>query len=112
MEGLDKPERGLISPPAWGWPATLAHFAPLWEDFPTRVGMARQAGHIVTETQRFPHPRGDGPTTVMITASSSPISPPAWGWPGHRSSQRRKRHDFPTRVGMARDERQRRERLS
>ncbi len=30
-----------ISPPAWGWP-DMRHGLPLhWQDFPTRVGMAR-----------------------------------------------------------------------
>ena len=31
-----------ISPPAWGWPGYLRELGLLRQDFPTRVGMARE----------------------------------------------------------------------
>ena len=35
-----------ISPPAWGWPDTGEKVSCLGRDFPTRVGMARDAMHF------------------------------------------------------------------
>ena len=90
-----------ISPPAWGWPDTCT-FVPGWQgDFPTRVGMARWDFLPRRRQTGFPHPRGDGPWVSGTTATRTPISPPAWGWPGGPRLIHGFRSDFPTRVGMA-----------
>ena len=52
----------LISPPAWGWPVSAENTADIFQDFPTRVGMARSEIISATKRNRFPHPRGDGPS--------------------------------------------------
>ena len=71
-----------ISPPAWGWPAKTQSLSNFYEDFPTRVGMARRGLRPKTNSSRFPHPRGDGPCNFEPVGSPRGISPPAWGWPG------------------------------
>ncbi len=93
----------VISPPAWGWPAQSPDIKAALGDFPTRVGMARRAATACSMCHRFPHPRGDGPATIINAARAVAISPPAWGWPVLRKSEEPHSSDFPTRVGMAPD---------
>ncbi len=92
----------LISPHAWGWPAHANAAFTLEADFPTRVGMARAAEVPPPTNEGFPHTRGDGPMSAFIAKSSVSISPHAWGWPERLREQIHCKHDFPTRVGMAR----------
>ncbi len=73
-------------------------------DFPTRVGMARLPGCQRSHCQRFPHPRGDGPGLIYYSTTDEEISPPAWGWPGETRAFQKAQSDFPTRVGMARQQ--------
>ena len=91
-----------ISPPAWGWPAFDGIEEEVGDDFPTRVGMARNSTSANSGYWRFPHPRGDGPPTPWSARCSRLISPPAWGWPGRSRRPAGPLPDFPTRVGMAR----------
>ncbi len=72
---------GRISPPTWGWPAVFSFAAPHQLDFPTHVGMARLRTNTTTRRTRFPHPRGDGPKSILRTHKAMRISPPTWGWP-------------------------------
>ena len=91
-----------ISPPAWGWPAAAETNRQQEEDFPTRVGMARQIHSSRPRQVRFPHPRGDGPLYEPLWENTLKISPPAWGWPVMTVTTTTRNRDFPTRVGMAR----------
>ncbi len=91
-----------ISPPAWGWPGSVAHQERLRHDFPTRVGMARHHAHVRAPDRGFPHPRGDGPPPTSPSSQAHSISPPAWGWPVTTARLLPLQPDFPTRVGMAR----------
>ncbi len=91
-----------ISPPAWGWPLYACIQAWDAEDFPTRVGMARNQIRQRQGNRRFPHPRGDGPGFLDRLATGGEISPPAWGWPDGGHALALAIDDFPTRVGMAR----------
>ena len=92
----------LISPPAWGWPGTARRSNRPQRDFPTRVGMARLIVPTTPSFQRFPHPRGDGPSGLCGGRGFRKISPPAWGWPDVLDPVACPVRDFPTRVGMAR----------
>ena len=92
-----------ISPPAWGWPGIANRHRNARNDFPTRVGMARADEAQTGDAPGFPHPRGDGPIAIPLSARLEQISPPAWGWPGDRRRKVRSPKDFPTRVGMARN---------
>ncbi len=94
----------LISPPAWGWPAEVLDHSRPCRDFPTRVGMARRRQALQSPRHRFPHPRGDGPLPHWGTAPLFGISPPAWGWPAAALGDCTVVWDFPTRVGMARED--------
>ena len=91
-----------ISPPAWGWPAVRYAADGQPSDFPTRVGMAREASCVLLGPRRFPHPRGDGPPLGNRQERGPRISPPAWGWPVVMLAPPGNASDFPTRVGMAR----------
>ena len=91
-----------ISPPAWGWPDSEQASQASDPDFPTRVGMAQLDPPTWLPNKRFPHPRGDGPSTSSVSGTSTTISPPAWGWPDARAFVKHFGLDFPTRVGMAR----------
>ena len=92
----------MFSPPAWGWPALVFVLRFPAEVFPTRVGMARQYQIEAWIEERFPHPRGDGPSGIRLCPRPRTFSPPAWGWPARRQSTTPRDSVFPTRVGMAR----------
>ncbi len=96
-----------FSPPAWGWPGERVDRRESPAVFPTRVGMARSHPRRLPSRPCFPHPRGDGPSSRLRTTHPLAFSPPAWGWPGQRLPQRHHHLVFPTRVGMARQHRQR-----
>ena len=51
------------------------------QDFPTRVGMARDIAALMILVKRFPHTRGDGPARRGGARQRRLISPHAWGWP-------------------------------
>ena len=70
-----------ISPPTWRWPAFRSSEFQHINDFPTHVGMARNAKPTAGRTSRFPHPRGDGPRDMCGNRICILISPPTWGWP-------------------------------
>ena len=53
----------VFSPPAWGWPAIRVIGWHGNHVFPTRVGMARRRVVCWRPFPRFPHPRGDGPSS-------------------------------------------------
>ena len=91
-----------ISPPTWGWPGYVVYRQHHRSDFPTHVGMARAASRTSAAPRRFPHPRGDGPSSRTRLHAWRPISPPTWGWPVHALARFRQASDFPTHVGMAR----------
>ena len=92
----------LISPPTWGWPGGATGQVKGSDDFPTHVGMARGQVRLHQVQERFPHPRGDGPSFSAISNANFAISPPTWGWPEIHSSISAELADFPTHVGMAR----------
>ncbi len=92
----------LMSPPAWGWPARRDDSLRVRSDVPTRVGMARDHRRRCHQCPGCPHPRGDGPAKTINSSARTPMSPPAWGWPGAVANQPRRIPDVPTRVGMAR----------
>ena len=91
-----------FSPPAWGWPASLSSSLDSGLVFPTRVGMARTRRQASSSHNRFPHPRGDGPSSSHSPDPYSRFSPPAWGWPAGCAGGCGCGSVFPTRVGMAR----------
>ncbi len=93
---------GRFSPPAWGWSELLHPRPDLLHVFPTRVGMVRRACSPHPPANRFPHPRGDGPLRRARDLTSTPFSPPAWGWSGSAFGSNVGSFVFPTRVGMVR----------
>ncbi len=92
----------LFSPPAWGWSGVDAAVERFVSVFPTRVGMVRHTRNNTTRSTGFPHPRGDGPSTVGPASGSRWFSPPAWGWSEPVFVALRVEEVFPTRVGMVR----------
>ena len=94
--------RAWFSPPAWGWSADLLCALALSSVFPTRVGMVRSFGCSGPGWSRFPHPRGDGPSSEPTSQLHVGFSPPAWGWSVAHHGPRHARAVFPTRVGMVR----------
>src|SRR5437660_9178994 len=51
------------SPQAWGWSVVGLPLSLRERVFPTRVGMVRWLNSVTKRASRFPHTRGDGPTT-------------------------------------------------
>ncbi len=96
-----------ISPRAWGWPVGREQRAGRFDDFPTRVGMARADRRASRQRTGFPHARGDGPDFPGNDLADVGISPRAWGWPEPEEIISLPSIDFPTRVGMARTRRKR-----
>ena len=115
---------GLNSPRAWGWTeGSAVRFQPAVE-FPTRVGMDRLTGTRTCPHWRIPHARGDGPAIHRELDAARANSPRAWGWTGYienladfdANSPRAwgwtelgplyilRRSEFPTRVGMDRQQ--------
>ncbi len=62
--------------------------------------MVRRFGRFNPSRSRSPHPRGDGPPDSRRLRDLSEFSPPAWGWSGANSHERRAGVVLPTRVGM------------
>ncbi len=56
-----------FSPPAWGWSDVVDKLAEIRAVLPTRVGMVRCPFKIAEFFMGSPHPRGDGPTTVVTS---------------------------------------------
>src|ERR1035438_176088 len=77
--------------------------------FPTRVGMVRHISSMSFCAACIPHPRGDGPVVVVFTTDDAKYSPPAWGWSATPRTVRCVEKVFPTRVGMVRGARRRRD---
>ena len=71
-------------------------------DVPTHVGMARAASTCGIRPMGCPHPRGDGPTVILMQELRLQMSPPTWGWPADAWQSRGGGFDVPTHVGMAR----------
>ena len=101
-----RPCTTLISPPAWGWPAVRGVAEACEHDFPTCVGMARGQCNRCCGRKGFPHLRGDGPHLIYFPRRCRGISPQAWGWPDYLVLFRSGGFDFPTCVGMAREQHQ------
>ncbi len=94
---------GTFSPPAWGWsdlPIVGTSKIPV---LPTRVGMVRLDYDCRSQPVSSPHPRGDGPTTVLLLHRVPKFSPPAWGWSDRPRAQIAPQSVLPTRVGMVRN---------
>ena len=70
------------SPRAWGWTVGRVALQGAGEEIPTRVGMDRAMDTRVSASQRNPHARGDGPSTMSNASSTASKSPRAWGWTG------------------------------
>ncbi len=69
-----------VSPPTRGWtPLDLAAaFGAV--GFPAHAGMDPACMSSCTVADRFPRPRGDGPSTSTNVPSSGGVSPPTRGW--------------------------------
>ena len=52
-----------VSPPTRGWTVIIAVALPLFKGFPAHAGMDRRLLRHAKPLQRFPRPRGDGPST-------------------------------------------------
>ena len=52
---------------------------PVYEVFPTHVGMIRQLPALDDHTLRVPHARGDDPNSLYITNVYYKCSPRTWG---------------------------------
>ncbi len=94
--------RSQFSPPAWGW----SGFASADPDYqlvlPTRVGMVRAERLVSSLRKSSPHPRGDGPTSALVSPADEMFSPPAWGWSATNDGEPIQPAVLPTRVGMVR----------
>ena len=62
--------------------------------------MVRPLGSWAADSNRFPHTRGDGPTTNAARIALKKFSPHAWGWSGVALDAVGADGVFPTRVGM------------
>ncbi len=91
-----------FSPPTRGWPDRPGTLPGPPRVFPAHAGMARVSVSGIRIGQRFPRPRGDGPTGAIPVSTQSRFSPPTRGWPGRRPLERAQRHVFPAHAGMAR----------
>ncbi len=92
-----------FSPPAWGWSVPSPTWTRWTDVLPTRVGMVRQLVLVCVSGHGSPHPRGDGPTRVVIANLRAGFSPPAWGWSADAKAAELLAAVLPTRVGMVRD---------
>ena len=61
----------------------------------------RKSGWLKWAT-RFPHTRGDGPVSVIVSHRRIQFSPHAWGWSDGTIRMLHTQVVFPTRVGMVR----------
>src|ERR1039458_6475274 len=93
---------GPCSPPAWGWCKIACRCSSLKSVLPTRVGMVRDWRGLVPAIRGAPHPRGDGPFTVLSVSGTWECSPPAWGWSDLATKHVQSLCVLPTRVGMVR----------
>src|SRR6266700_999275 len=62
--------------------------------------MVPELDESLKPTDRFPRPRGDGPSTPTASHLWSPVSPPARGWSVHMTSADHCAEGFPARAGM------------
>ena len=90
------------SPRLWGWPDVGPVVLGVQVEFPTPVGMARDAGRGAGNRPRVPHACGDGPAAHRGGPGRIGSSPRLWGWPGGCPNFGRHGREFPTPVGMAR----------
>ncbi len=91
-----------FSPPAWGWSGCGDRVFRLQTVLPTRVGMVRPTFGLSLMLACSPHPRGDGPPTLLNIWRLTSFSPPAWGWSVSFCGVRGCLEVLPTRVGMVR----------
>src|SRR5260221_14792265 len=92
----------VFSPHTWGWSDFPAVISSRKVVLPTHVGMVRIIGRASTSSERSPHTRGDGPSSVRCEAPECGFSPHTWGWSD--SGLRRGDHDdvLPIHVGLVR----------
>ena len=100
-----------FSPLTWGCSGTLRGEYVRDFVFPTHVGMFLQHVGGVGDSLRFPHSRGDVPTSAVFRKNGQTFSPLTWGCSDGRSRPPHEEVVFPTHVGMFRWRRRRRSRL-
>ena len=98
----DNYERGMFSPPAWGWSDLTTPTKEQKSVLPTRVGMVLTSAISRATRYGSPHPRGDGPLLEVCAIEPGKFSPPAWGWSELEAAPAPPRGVLPTRVGMVR----------
>ena len=96
---------GLFSPPAWGWSGADSLGKTREKVLPTRVGMVRVDSYALDGLKGSPHPRGDGPSYLLMRSIVDAFSPPAWGWSVSSRCLQLSGIVLPTRVGMVREAR-------
>ena len=93
---------GPFSPRPWGWSEARQMACYVEAVFPTPVGMVRDFSPSPCRNGRFPHARGDGPSTGSRIRSAITFSPRPWGWSDSPVTTQSVYRVFPTPVGMVR----------
>ncbi len=68
--------------------------------FPAHAGMDHGDPPLAADRQRFPRPRGDGPTGVTAVPQQSEVSPPTRGWTLNITERAWYFTGFPAHAGM------------
>ena len=91
-----------VSPPTRGWTLRSTSRNRWSCGFPAHAGMDRDRAPSRAGRFGFPRPRGDGPSSRIMVAISSAVSPPTRGWTRDRSHRTDPRQGFPAHAGMDR----------
>ena len=91
-----------VSPPTRGWTLWTISGRTSPMGFPAHAGMDRPELGMGAARQRFPRPRGDGPSWESLTRPVRWVSPPTRGWTRHRIRSRAPSAvpGFPAHAGM------------
>ena len=89
-----------VSPPTRGWTADGAGGRDRSGGFPAHAGMDLKPAGQLGGIDRFPRPRGDGPSPEVYLMAATVVSPPTRGWTNEGRLSRDDRRGFPAHAGM------------
>ena len=89
-----------VSPPTRGWTLRSTSRNRWSCGFPAHAGMDRDRAPSRAGRFGFPRPRGDGPSSRIMVAISSAVSPPTRGWTVRLRLRHGRGLGFPAHAGM------------
>ncbi len=92
--------RTAVSPPTRGWSRLAVHEVRVQHGFPAHAGMVPKMNASVSEPNRFPRPRGDGPFPGGLPPALRVVSPPTRGWSRALDGAGAGDGGFPAHAGM------------